>query len=176
MASRRRAARPARACARAPTRSERAAAPRPQLLAGDGVPPAGRDGNVMPHAASAAWIWGLPNMPRAAPLGLPLGGAPLGRPLGGAPLGMPLGIPLGLPVGTVIAIPAAFRHTWIFACSAGSAPAPGPPNPPDCEAAGVDPDDGELAEPLHPATRPAAARAATPSRAAAANDTVVLFT
>ena len=186
MASRRRAARPARACARAPTRSERAAAPRPQLLAGDGVAPAVRDGNVMPHAASAAWIWGLSNMPSAALLGIPLGiplgmplGAPLGLPLGaalGLPLGIPLGIPLGLPVGTVIAIPAAFRHSWIFACSAGSAPAPGPPNPPDCEAAGVDPDDGELAEPLHPATRPATARAATPSRVAAANDTVVLFT
>jgi len=129
-----------------------------------------RDGNVMPHAASAAWIWGLSNMPRAAPLG-----APLGIPLGG-PLGIPLGLPVGLPVGNVIAIPAAFRHSWIFACSAGSAPNPGPGNPPDCEAVGVDPDDGELAEPLHPATRLATARAATPSRAAAAIDTVVLFT
>ena len=113
-------------------------------------------------------------MPRSAPLGAPLG-IPLGAPLG-IPLGAPLGAPLGLPVGTVIAIPAAFRHSWIFACSAGSAPNPGPGNPPDCEAAGVDPDDGELAESLHPATRPATARAATASRVAAANDTVVLFT
>ena len=173
-------------------------ATRPQLLAGDGVPRAVRDGIAMPHAASAACIWGLASMPRAVPLALPLG----------PPLGEPAGRPD--PVGD--AIPDAFRHSWIFACSAGSDPAPRPGNPPDCEAAGVDPANGELAvgvvgeadagggvegtaggvvgdadggvveagrelaEPPQPATRLATARAATPSRAAAANVTVVLFT
>jgi len=124
-------------------------------------------------------------MPRAAPLALPLG----------PPLGPPLGDPVGRPDPVGDAIPAAFRHSWSFACSAGSTPALEPGDPPDCEAAGVDPANGdlvvgvvgeadggvvgagrELAEPLQPAMRPATARAATPSRAAAANDTVVLFT
>ena len=109
-------------------------------------------------------------MPRAAPLGKPLG-RPLGR-----PLGLSLGEPAGRPEGVGNEIPAAFRHSWIFACSAGSDPAPKPRNPPDCEADGVDPADGELVEPLHPATRPATASATTPSRAAVANVTVVFFT